>query len=70
MTYIEKDGKTLLLSLTDDGRFGVYDGLELVESGEFWDEEIKNKLGCETIKLKPKAVTWNKETNIICAGFE
>ena len=67
---IERGGKQQLLSLTDDGRFGVYDGYELVEAGDFWDEDVKNKMGCENLKLKPKAVAWNKETNTLCAGFE
>jgi hypothetical protein len=58
----------LLVTLSENLKLTFWDGSEIVESIEIFDDEIKAELGVENLWFKPKALAYRDGTFVI--GFE
>lgn len=66
--YVERRGTPHLVTISEDEKITFWDGTEITEQIEIFDEEIKAELGVENLWFKPKAFAFRNGTFII--GFE
>jgi predicted alpha-1,6-mannanase (GH76 family) len=57
-----------LLTLNEDGKVSFWNDENLVEQLDLIDDDIKTKLGTESLQIKPKSFAYNN--GILIVGLE
>lgn len=56
------------MTIAEEGKINLWDGDELLDSLDIYDEDLKGKLGTEDLKLTPKTFCFRDGVMVI--GFE